>query len=129
MASGDITLEYDKRHRHTPICGLTLEIVVAHASSEQEEHLDAVDHTCMNCVLTDMYLQAPAIGTVGKTIKLELLNEDGVAMYSTGDLDATGATDHPIHLQRSLMGTTTVNITTDAVVTGAKTFYLGLRGI
>lgn len=129
MASGDITLEFDKRHRHTPVCGLTLEVVIANASSEKEEHLDADEHTCMNCVLTDIYLQAPAIGTVGKTIKLELLNEDGVAMYSTGDLDATGATDHPIHLQRSLMGTTTVNITTDAVVTGAKTFYLGLRGI
>lgn len=133
MASGDITLEFDDRLSGTrgakPVCGLTLEVVVADEAQEQEEELDASLHTCMNCVLTDMYLQAPAIAAGGKTIKFELLNEDGVTMYSTGDLDATGATDHPIHLQRALMGVTTVNITSGASVSGAKTFYLGLRGI
>ena len=133
MTSGDITGEFDNRLGGTkgskPVCGLTLEIVVASGQSEQEEELDEVDHTCMNCVLTDMYLEAPALSTAGKTIQLDLVNERGVVMYSTGALDATSATDHPIHLQRSVMGVTTVNITTDAGVTGAKTFYLGLRGI
>ena len=129
MASGDITLEFDKRHRHTPVCGLTLEIVLLDEEQEKEEALDAADHTCMNCVLTDMYLEAPALLTAGKTIRLELSNERGGVMYSTGDLDATSATDHPIHLQRSLMGVTTVYIVTDAAVTADRTFYLGLRGV
>ena len=49
--------------------------------------------------------------------------------YSTGALDAISATDHPIHLQRSLMGVTTMHITTDAGVTADRTLYLGLRGV
>jgi hypothetical protein len=53
MASGDITDEYDNRHRYTPVCGLTLEIVVADGTSEKEEVLDEAVHTCMNCLLTD----------------------------------------------------------------------------
>lgn len=133
MTSGNITGEFDDRLSGTkglkPVCGLTLEIVVVSGQSEREEELDEVNHSCMNCILTDMYLQAPALLTTGKTIQLDLLNERGAVMYSTGALDATSATDHPIHLQRSLMGVTTVNITTDASVTTDRTLYLGLRGV
>ena len=133
MASGNITGEFDNRLSGTngskPVCGLTLEIVVVEGQSEREEELDEADHTCMNCVLTDMYLEAPALVTAGKTIQLDLVNERGVVMYSTGALDAISATDHPIHLQRSLMGVTTMHITTDAGVTADRTLYLGLRGV
>lgn len=133
MTSGNITGDFDDRLSGTkglkPVCGLTLEIVVASGQSEKEEELDEADHTCMNCILTDMYLQAPALLTAGKTIQLDLLNERGAVMYSTGALDATSAHDHPIHLQRSLMGVTTVNITTDTGVTTDRALYLGLRGV
>ena len=129
MASGDVTDEYDNRARLTPVCGLTLELVVATGTSEKEEILDAADHTCMNCLLTDLYLEAPAIATVSKEIKLELLTERDNVIYSTGDLDATNAVDHPIHLQRGMRGKTAFKITCDANVTGAKTFYIEVRGV
>lgn len=129
MASGDVTDEYDNRARLTPVCGLTLEIVVAGGTSEKEEELNSLVHTCMNCLLTDIYLEAPAIATVSKEIKLELLTERDNVIYSTGDLDATNAVDHPIHLQRGMRGKTAFKITCDANVTGAKTFYIEVRGV
>jgi hypothetical protein len=129
MASGNITDEYDNRARLTPVCGLTLEIVVANGTSEKEEVLDADDHTCMNCLLTDFYLEAPAIATVAKTVRLELQTERNNEIYSTGDLDATSATDHSSHLQRGLRDKTAFKVICDANVTGAKTFYVELRGL
>ena len=129
MASGDITDEYDNRHRYTPVCGLILEIVVANGTSEKEEVLSADVHTCMNCLLTDVYLKAPAIATAAKTVRLELLTESDVEIYSTGDLDATSAVNHARHTQRSLRGETAFKIICDDNVTGAKTFYAEFRGL
>lgn len=133
MTSGDITDEYDERKSSLncdkPICGLTLKIVVANNTSEKEEVLDETIHPCVNCLLTDLYLEAPAIATAAKTIKLELLTERNNVIYSTGDLDATSAVDHPIHLQRGLKGKTAVKIICDDNVTGAKTFYVEMRGL
>jgi len=129
MTSGDITDEYDNRHRYTPICGLTLEIVVATGTSEKEEVLDAADHTCMNCLLTDLYLEAPAIATVGKTVRLELQTERDNEIYSTGDVDATSAVDIARHTQRGLKDKTAVKILCDANVTGAKAFHIEFRGL
>jgi hypothetical protein len=129
MASGDVTDEYDNRARLTPICGLTLEIVVANGTSEKEEVLDDADHTCMNCLLTDFYLEAPAIATASKTIRLELQTERDNEIYTTGDVDATSAVDVARHPQRGLRDKTAFKIICDDNVTGAKTFYVELRGL
>lgn len=132
MASGAITDEYDGRLskiKAMPVCGLTLEIVVASGTSDKEEELDETLRPCMNCLLTDIYLEAPALVTASKTIKLELLTERNNVILSTGDLDATSAVDHPIHLQRGIKGKTTLKITCDANVGSDKTFYVELRGL
>jgi hypothetical protein len=133
MASGDITEEVDERLSSTqgykPICGLVLEIVVADGTSEKEEVLDEADHTCMNCLLTDLYLEAPAIATAGKTVRLELQTERDNEIFTTGDLDATSATDHASHTQRGLRDKTAFKMICDDNVTGAKTFYVEIRGL
>ena len=133
MASGDITDEYDERLSGTlgakPVCGLTLEIVVADSTSEKEEVLDEADHKCMNCLLTDLYLEAPAIATAGKTVRLELQTERNNEIYTTGDVDATSAVDIEKHTQTGLRSKTAFKIICDDTVTGAKTFYVELRGL
>lgn len=133
MASGDITDEYDERLSATdgekPVCGLTLEIVVANGTSEKEEVLDEAVHSCMNCLLTDFYVEAPAIATSGKTVRLELQTERNNEIYSTGDVDATSAVDIARHTQRSLKDKTAFKIICDDNVTGAKTFYVEIRGL
>ena len=132
MASGDITDEYDGRLSTVaalPVCGLTLEIVVADGTSEKEEVLDEAVHSCMNCLLTDLYVEAPAIATAGKTVRLELQTERDNEIYSTGDVDATSAVDIARHTQRSLKDKTAFKIICDDNVTGAKTFYVEFRGL
>lgn len=134
MATGDISKEYDNRRScvggEHPVCGLTLEIVVADNTSDKTEVIDAAVHSCMDCLLTDLYLKAPAIATVDKKIKLELLTEDDDVIYSTGDLSAVTLTNHPIHgLQRGIVGKTAVKITCDANVSGAKSFLIKTRGV
>ena len=134
MASGNITHEYDERLSGTggskPVCGLTLEIVVADGTSEKEEVLDEVIHKCMNCHLKDVYFEAPAIATALKTAKLEFYDVRDNTIYSTGDLDATSAFKQPAHnLDRELMGKTAIKVICDANVTGAKTFHIGIRGL
>lgn len=132
MASGDVTEEQDERlsgtHGAKPVCGLTLEIVVAINTSEKEESLSEVDHKCMNCLLTGIYFNAPLLVTADKTVRLEL--KTGVdEIYKTGDLDATSAANHARHTQRALMGTTKIKVVCDHDVGSAKTFKVKLRGI
>jgi hypothetical protein len=133
MVSGDITNEYDERRGGTnglkPVCGLTLEIVVANGTSEKEEVLDEIDHSCMNCLLTDAYFKTPALLTAGKTVRLELLTEDDAEIFTTGDLDATNAENHSRHTQRGLMKKTAMKIVCDANVGSAKTFFVEVRGL
>ena len=133
MASGDITDEYDERlsgsNGAKPVCGLILEIVVANNTSEKEEVLDELYHKCMNCLLTDLYVEAPAIATSSKTVRLELQTERNNEIYTTGDVDATSAVDIERHTQRGLRGKTAFKIICDDTVTGAKTFYVELRGL
>ena len=133
MTSGDITGEYDERrsgtNRSIPVCGLTLEIVVPDGVSEAEVVLDEVDHPCMNCLLTGIYFEIPAIATTGKTVRLELQTERNNEIYSTGDIDATSAVNIARHTQRSLKDKTAFKIVCDDNVTGAKTFYVELRGL
>ena len=133
MASGDITDEYDERKSalnvSKPVCGLTLEIVVADGMSEKEEVLDEVDHPCVDCLLTDVYIEMPAIATAGKTARLEIQTERNNEIYSTGDIDVTSAVDVARHTQRSLKDKTAFKIICDDNVTGAKTFYVELRGL
>ena len=133
MASGDITDEYDERLSGTngakPVCGLTLEIVVANGTSEKEEVLDEADHTCMNCLLTGLYVEMPAIATGTKVARLELQTERDNEIYSTGDVDATSAVDVARHTQRGLRDKTAFKIICNANVSGAKTFYIELRGL
>ena len=133
MTSGDITDEYDERLSGSkgakPVCGLTLEIIVANNTSEKEEVLDEADHKCMNCLLTDLYLEAPAIATAEKTVRLELLTERNNEIYTTVDFDASGAADHDEHTLRSLKDKTTFKIICDDNVTSAKTFYVEFRGL
>ena len=132
MASGDITEEYDNRlsgPSAKPVCGLTLEIVVADGTSEKEEVLDDADHSCVNCLLTGLYVEAPAIATANKLVRLELQTERNNEIYSTGDIDATSAVDIARHTLRGLKDKTAFKIVCDDNVTGAKTFYVELRGL
>jgi len=133
MASGDITDEYDERLSGStgakPVCGLTLEIIVADGTSEKEEVLDEVDHSCMNCLLTGFYFEIPSIATAEKTVRLELQTERDNEIYSTGDVDATSAVDIARHTQRGLSGKTALKVICDNNVTGAKTFYIETRGL
>ena len=133
MTSGDITDEYDERlsgsHGAKPVCGLTLEIVVATGTSEKEEVLDEADHKCMNCLLTGVYVEIPAIAAGDKTIRLELQTERDNEIYSTGDVDATSAVDIARHTQRGLKGKTAFKIICNDNVIGDKTFYVELRGL
>lgn len=132
MASGDVTEEKDERGSGTlgmkPVCGLTLEIVVASGTSEKAESLSEVDHKCMNCLLTGIYFNAPSLATVDKTVRLEL--KTGVdEIYNTGDVDATNAENHAMHTQRAVMNITEFKVVCDHTVTGAKTFKVKIRGI
>lgn len=132
MASGDITKEYDERALKgslKPICGITLEIVVASGTSEKTEELDEELHPCMNCLLIDLYIKAPAIVTgIGNKFKLEI-NESDDDIYPSGFLNATNATRHPIHLQRGLKGKTELKLTTDGDVNENETFMIKLVGM
>lgn len=133
MATGDVTGEYDQRASYPdskPTCGLTLEIVVANGTKTKEEELDAAVRSCMNCLLTDLYLEAPALATADKTVQLQLLTERDNEIFDSGAKDATSATDHTLNcgLERGLVGKTAFVITCDNNVTGDKTFYVELRG-
>jgi hypothetical protein len=133
MVTGAVTGEYDERAStpdSTPTCGLTLEIVVASGTKTKEEELDASVRSCMNCLLTDLYLEAPALATADKTVQLQLLTERNNEIFDSGAKDATSATDYTLNcgLERGLVGKTAFVITCDHNVTGNKTFYIELRG-
>jgi hypothetical protein len=133
MATGAVTGEYDERASYPdskPTCGLTLEIVVASGTKTKEEELDAAVRSCMNCLLTDLYLEAPQLATADKTVQLQLLTERNNEIFDSGAKDATSATDYTLNcgLERGLVGKTAFVITCDHNVTGDKTFYVELRG-
>lgn len=99
-------------------------IIVANASASKEE-----DHVC-RMILTDVYLEAPAIVSAGSNLaKLELLDENDNVILSTGNLDCTSARQDPMHLSRKTNGMITKKITTDGNVNAAETFYVTLEGI
>lgn len=136
MATGDITDEYDERKSSRncakPICGMTLELVIPDGASTVEVVVDEIDHPCMNCLLVDCYLEFPELATAGKTVKLEILTERNNACFATAELDASSAGAAEYHwsdLQRGLKDKTAIKMTADAIVTGAKTFYVELRGV
>ena len=132
MASGDVTGEYDERLSGTkgskPVCGLTLEVVVADGSSEKEEVLDEADHSCMNCALTYLNIEVPVLATTDKTVKLDLLTERDNVIMSTYYLNAAKANSYPFLCQQSLMGETKFKISCDENVSGAKSFFVQIRG-
>jgi len=111
------------------IQGTTIEVIVADGTSEKEEYL-TTSHLCSNMLLDTLYFEVMQLATAGKTAKLELINERGNMIYCTGDLDAsTAKTYSGFQLERGLMGQTTLKVTTDANVTGDKTFNVEMRGL
>lgn len=136
MTSGDVTDEYDNRksslNSAKPICGLTLEIVIPDGAKTAEVVLDEADRPCMNCLLVDCYFEYPELATAQKTVKLEILTERDNECFATDNLDASSAADVEYHwsdLQRALKDKTAIKLTCDNNVTGAKTFYVELRGV
>ena len=124
MSSGDITGTKTGVRAGDNVAGLVLEIVVASGASTKTEEVEC------NLLLTDLYVEAPAIVTgAANKFKLELLTERDNVIYSTGDLVATTAIDHPIHLQRGLRGTTKFKITTDGDVNADETFMIEAVGM
>ena len=107
-----------------PITGFEQEIVVANGTSSKEEDVT------YNMLITDIYLRVPAIVTgVSNEAQLDFFDEDDNVIYSTGMLAATSATKYPIHLQRAIMGTTSIKITTDGNVNADETFNITVRGM
>lgn len=127
MASGDITSEYDDRLSGTaglkPICGLTLEIVVANGTSVATETINE------NFLLTDMYLEGPAIVTgVANKFTLSVNTTRGNVIYETAEIDGTSATSTCVHLERGLVGATSFMIDCDGNVNADETFMIELVG-
>ena len=131
MASGDITDRYDERKSSLnclkPVCGLTLEITIPDGASSKEETIEE------NMLITGIYFWGPQLATAGKTVELILMDEDDNEIYTFGECDFSSATaadrKHGRHTQRGIMGDTTVKVQSDENVTGAKTFYVKLRGL
>ena len=124
MSSGDISGTESGIRAGDNIAGFVLELVVASGSSTKTEEVE------FNLLLLDLYIEAPAIVTgVSNMFKLELLTERDNVIYSTGDLDATSAVDHPIHFNRGLRGITKFKITTDGNVNANETFFFEAVGM
>jgi len=131
MASGDITLKLDERGvggvQKQPVMGLKLELVIADGTSSKEETIRE------DMLITDLYFWGPQLATAGKTVELSLMDEDDNEIYSFGECDFSSATaadrKHGRHTQRGIMKDTTVKVESDENVTGAKTFYVKLRGL
>ena len=115
---------FPERH---PIKGFEQTIIVASGTSEKEEDVTK------NTLLTDLYFWGPQLATASKEATLDFLDEDDNVVYSTGACDFSSALAasrrHPIHLQRGIMGTTTIKVTTDANVGADRTFYVTARGL
>lgn len=124
MSSGDISGTKAGIKAGEYVSGFVLEVIVASGASEKTEEIE------FNLLLTDIYIEAPAIVTgVANKFKLELLTERDNIVYSTGDLDATAAAGHPVHLQRGLRGKTKFKITTDGNVNADETFRIEAIGM
>ena len=124
MSSGDISGTKSGIRAGDSIAGFVLEIIVANGASTKTEEVE------FNLMLTDLYIEAPAIVTgASNKFKLELLTERDNVIYSTGDLVTTAATDHPVHLQRGIRGITKFKITTDGNVNADETFMIEAVGM
>ena len=130
MSSGDITDEYDGRLspiKALPVCGLTLEIVIPDGASSKEETIEE------NMLITGIYFWGPQLATAGKTAELTLMDKDDNEIYTFGECDFSSATaadrKHGRHTQREIMDDTTVKVQSDENVSGAKAFYVKLRGL
>ena len=110
-----------------PITGFKIAIIVADSTSSKEEDVSK------NMLLTDLYFWGPQLATAGKTAELILMDKDDNVVYASGECDFSSATaatrKQPIHLQRGIMDVTTFKVETDENVTGAKTFYVTVRGM
>jgi len=76
-------------------------------------------------VLTDIYFDCPEIGSL--TNELILKDEDDHIIYATGEV--ADNTSHPIHLQRTLEGTTKVVVETSGDVGEDETYTVTLKGM
>lgn len=124
MSSGDISGTKSGIRAGDNVAGFVLEIIVANGASTKTEEVE------FNLMLTDLYIEAPAIVTgASNKFKLELLTERDNVIYSTGDLVATTAIDHPVHLQRGIRGITKFKITTDGNVNADETFMIEAVGM
>lgn len=110
-----------------PITGFKLAITVADGASSKEEDVTK------NMLLTDLYFWGPQLATTDKTAELILMDKDDNIIYASGECAFSSATaadrKHPIHLQRGIMDVTTFKVETDENVSGAKTFYVTVRGM
>ena len=107
-----------------PISGFITTIVNASGTSEKTVNVIS------NMLLTDIYIEAPAIVTnVSNDFKFEILTNRDNIVYGSGYLDATNASDHPIHLQRGIRGTSKYKITCDGNINMNETFIIETVGM
>jgi hypothetical protein len=104
------------------IVGTSFDITLVDGRSSQTKIIKS------NMRLTDIFIEVPVLATAKKTAKLIITTERGNTIFAINELDASSAKTYPIRLSKSLMGAITVEITTDAIVTGDKTFTIELRG-
>ena len=131
MASGDITDKYDERLSGSdgakPVCSLTLDITIPDGTLSKEETIGE------NMLITGIYFWGPQLATAGKIAELILLDEDDNEIYTFGERDFSSSTaayrKHSEHVLRNIMEDTTVKVKSDENVSGAKTFYVKLRGL
>ena len=110
-----------------PVFGTDFDITIASGTSTKTEFIYST-HPAANIFITDLYFEIPTLATPAKTAKLELLTARDNIVFSSGDLDASIARDFRFVVSTGLKDVTKYKVTTDANVTGAKTFNVEIRG-
>ena len=123
-----LQIKYSTKGAFGHSAGRNFDVVVADGTSEKEEVMPESDR-CSNIFATDLYLEVPALTTPNKTVKIELLTNRDNVIFCRETIDAATAKKYHFPCSRALMNVTKYKITTDANVTGNKTFNVELRGI
>ncbi len=94
-------------------------VVVANGTATKTEEVK------IDGVLTDIYFNCPEIGAL--TNELLLKDVHGNIIYATGEV--ADDANHPIHLQRTLVGITKVTVETSGDVGEDETYTIRLNGM
>jgi len=114
--------------KYIKVVGTTINIVLTDGTSSKDADLP-VGQEYSNMYLTDLLFTVPPLETTNKTARLKLSTERSSIIYDTTFINAANAKTYRIPLHTSLMGVTALEISTDEVVSGDKTFSVELQGI